>query len=93
MSTIGLEPEPSPLLQDVVDVFEKHQMPPVIIDQFLGLIVMYEDGRICKTCGCSEYDACIDEVTGQPCGWAKPGLCTACVPAVIVPEEIKSDAT
>ena len=31
----------------------------------------------CEACGCSESRACVDE-WGEPCGWAAPGLCTAC---------------
>lgn len=40
--------------------------------------------RICRTCGCSEFDACrIDAGPGAPsgCAWAGPHICTACVPA------------
>lgn len=37
----------------------------------------------CRICGCTQYDCsgCIDR-TGEPCGWAEPGLCTACVGTV-----------
>lgn len=36
--------------------------------------------RTCSTCGCTERDCsqCIAR-TGQPCGWAGPDLCTACI--------------
>lgn len=27
-------------------------------------------GLQCIGCGCTEYDACIDEETGEPCYWA-----------------------
>ena len=34
-------------------------------------------GMICHSCGCTQNDAC-----PEGCGWAKPNLCTACVPNV-----------
>ena len=34
--------------------------------------------RICRSCGCSEFDAC-DE-GGRGCAWAEPDLCTSCLP-------------
>ena len=36
-----------------------------------------EELETCAVCGCSELDACLDEA-GQPCTWAKPGLCSVC---------------
>lgn len=30
-------------------------------------------GEVCERCGCSQFDAC-----AEGCGWAKPGLCSAC---------------
>lgn len=33
---------------------------------------------VCMVCGCTEQDACAD-LNGQPCAWASPTLCTACV--------------
>lgn len=32
---------------------------------------------ICRTCGCSQADACVSDC-GEPCGWAAPDLCTRC---------------
>jgi hypothetical protein len=34
----------------------------------------------CRVCGCTDDDCrfCI-LLTGQPCSWAEPGLCSACV--------------
>ncbi len=34
----------------------------------------------CRKCACSEYDACIDPKTGEPCSWVDddPVLCSAC---------------
>lgn len=32
-------------------------------------------GDICRGCGCTYDDPC-----GGGCGWAEPGLCTACAP-------------
>jgi hypothetical protein len=37
-----------------------------------------ESESACRRCGCSDVDACVDESTGQPCGWAEPDLCTFC---------------
>lgn len=25
----------------------------------------------CRVCGCSEFDPCVDEETGETCGWAE----------------------
>jgi hypothetical protein len=38
--------------------------------------------RSCRVCGCTEEDCsgCVER-TGQPCWWAEPDLCSACVPA------------
>lgn len=33
--------------------------------------------QICRGCGCTENDACVDRLRG-PCGWARPELCTHC---------------
>ncbi len=36
---------------------------------------------ICRACGCTEDDACLEAVwLDAPifCGWAEPDLCTAC---------------
>src|SRR4051812_23163361 len=37
-------------------------------------------GRHCKVCGCTDADCrgCIER-TGEPCTWAGPNLCSACV--------------
>lgn len=35
----------------------------------------------CVSCGCSEYDACVDDWTGDACGWAATDarpVCTFC---------------
>ncbi len=43
---------------------------------------LYKPGqRICRVCGCTEHNACVDEV-GQACAWGGPDLCTACAPFV-----------
>lgn len=34
--------------------------------------------EICRGCGCTWYDACPDDGSGQPCSWAEPGLCSTC---------------
>lgn len=38
--------------------------------------------QVCRVCGCSELDACLEQVSVRstaPCAWAEPDLCTACV--------------
>ena len=32
----------------------------------------------CRVCGCTEYQACQDPVSGEPCHWVAPDLCSAC---------------
>ena len=34
--------------------------------------------RRCRSCGCTDYSACSDPVSGRPCHWAEPGLCSVC---------------
>ncbi len=34
--------------------------------------------EICRGCGCTWHDACPDDGRGQPCSWARPGLCSTC---------------
>lgn len=34
--------------------------------------------RACRVCGCTQARACID-LFGQPCHWAAPDLCSACL--------------
>lgn len=40
---------------------------------------------ICRLCGCTDEDcrACI-EITGEPCRWVKPDLCSRCAPQLEV---------
>lgn len=33
--------------------------------------------QTCRICGCWELEAC-GETPWEACGWAEPGLCTAC---------------
>lgn len=32
----------------------------------------------CRICFCMDDDACVDQITGETCGWAEPDLCTFC---------------
>lgn len=34
--------------------------------------------RRCRVCGCTEFRACIDRDTAQPCHWIADDLCSAC---------------
>lgn len=38
--------------------------------------------RVCQICGCTEWDGCEDEDTGESCGWFADDLCTACAKKV-----------
>lgn len=38
-----------------------------------------EQARICRRCGCSEFDPCVDD-HNQPCSWAAVDRCSACKP-------------
>jgi hypothetical protein len=40
--------------------------------------LLMELPMICRTCGCTETDACTDVATGLPCHWVAEGLCSAC---------------
>ncbi len=33
---------------------------------------------VCRICGCTAQDACVDEESGETCGWAAEDLCTRC---------------
>lgn len=39
--------------------------------------------RICRNCGCSERDACI-EADGCGCGWIGEDLCSGCAPGATI---------
>lgn len=48
--------------------------PPEFLKAFM---VGSEPEATCRVCGCVENRACV--VEGEPCAWAEPDLCTACV--------------
>jgi len=35
--------------------------------------------RKCKHCGCTDYSACIDPLTNEPCFWVSDDVCSACM--------------
>lgn len=39
--------------------------------------------RLCRTCACSEYDPCHDEL-GATCSWVEDDLCSACSHAALL---------
>jgi hypothetical protein len=43
--------------------------------------------NVCRECGCSDDAACVDVITGEPCGWAneEKTVCTVC--AIVIAEE------
>ena len=44
--------------------------------------------RTCRVCGCTDDDCsqCIAK-TGEPCRWAEPDLCTACLAEILLRDE------
>ncbi len=45
-----------------------------------GESIVPEDGaRACRVCGCTEHNACLDELTGGGCYWVEPDLCSECI--------------
>lgn len=51
----------------------------------VGVLVAIARGivpQLCRTCGCSESDACVEQISARAaatCAWAEHDLCTACV--------------
>lgn len=37
-----------------------------------------QNAPVCRKCGCTEWDACIDEQSEKPCQWAGEDLCSSC---------------
>lgn len=33
---------------------------------------------VCRGCGCTDDNACLDPATGEACHWIAPNLCSAC---------------
>lgn len=44
---------------------------------------------VCRECGCTEDEACVDDVTGDPCFWVEPDLCSACAEDVELVVELQ----
>ena len=34
--------------------------------------------RMCRSCGCTDYRACLDPVRGLPCHWVEDDFCSVC---------------
>jgi hypothetical protein len=47
--------------------------------------------KICRGCGCTQWDACSDE-HGHTCFWAEPGLCSGCVEGATGPTRRRAAA-
>lgn len=43
---------------------------------------------VCRECGCTEDEACVDDVTGDPCFWVEPDLCSACAEEAFTGREL-----
>ncbi|MFC3579505.1 hypothetical protein [Sphingomonas hylomeconis] len=41
----------------------------------------HQQPRICRGCGCSEWDPCVSADGAHRCGWAGPPACTRCAEA------------
>jgi hypothetical protein len=37
-----------------------------------------ESMAVCRVCGCTDWEPCIDEQSGEPCHWAGEDLCSQC---------------
>jgi hypothetical protein len=37
------------------------------------------DEPVCRICGCTEHNACVDEKDGHTCDWSEDDLCSFCV--------------
>jgi len=42
---------------------------------------------VCRICGCSDDNACVDEKTGEPCHWIEDDLCSNCHKNLIAAEK------
>lgn len=43
----------------------------------LDIAVEVLDEQVCRSCGCTNGNACLDE-NNEPCAWIEDDLCTAC---------------
>lgn len=34
--------------------------------------------KTCRECGCSEFEPCINPLSGETCHWIEPDLCSFC---------------
>jgi hypothetical protein len=77
---VSAEPDelPADLVRKVTRILEEADVPPLIADHIAGILELNEQGLICGLCGCTEEQACFDDVTKQGCHWVKPGLCSVC---------------
>lgn len=66
----------------LMDMLHQHvadalgELVPSIHDESLAVPVPSLLGPVCRTCGRSEFDPCVDSVGW--CGWTEPDLCTSC---------------
>lgn len=71
------KPEVVSLVDQVLAILDAAAVPELISDHITNILDLYEQGKICCECGCTEDDACMTD--DGPCYWAEPGLCSACV--------------
>ncbi|HEY1599689.1 MAG TPA: hypothetical protein VGG64_08815 [Pirellulales bacterium] len=57
-----------------------HQTPGELV---ADLIDKHIPEQVCRVCGCSHWDPCIDSETEESCAWAPPAfdICTVCAKA------------
>ena len=62
----------------VADPAADQAKPEAEADELQCCFVAHDEDEICRECGCTQNNACVRQ--GETCGWAEPGLCTACTP-------------
>lgn len=83
------------VVRDPADVraSDLHGSDPEFFETAEELLDAVFPSVVCRSCGCSEFDACV--TSGIACHWTEPGLCSACAgpPVTIDPAIYWDDAT
>lgn len=86
----GIAPDALAISQDAVEAIEADVRAPTDIElQAMAWAFHFDDvvliglargilSRLCRACGCSEFDPCVDDVCGLTCRWVERDLCSAC---------------
>lgn len=52
---------------------------PELLDALHGLAMQLPPPpRACRECGCTDDQACVDAISGDPCCWVEDDLCSVC---------------